>query len=229
MYPGAAHKVGASLEWWGGYEAGLPECSLLCPKLATTEVHQQLCDMEAVQASPESQPARIEVLPPRINVRQGGPPAHPHGQAAGSTAGGASHVSRTALQQPPVSQPEQGGYPNAPHIKKESGGTAIGAHGPSFMAGGGNATSAAASQPGAVGKGGSAGEAAAAAGKKPPRTRRKRDDRKALAMLYGELFARIPKQPTAETLASEFADKEIRVLMYGLLQLALVPFHLNSA
>ena len=97
------------------------------------------------------------------------------------------------------------------------------------MAGGGNATSAAASQPGAVGKGGSAGDAAAAAGKKPPRTRRKRDDRKALAMLYGELFARIPKQPTAETLASEFADKEIRVLMYGLLQLALVPFHLNSA
>ena len=40
-----------------------------------------------------------------------------------------------------------------------------------------------------------------------------RDDRKQLAILYGELHARMPAKPTAESLANEFADKEIRVLM----------------
>ena len=41
----------------------------------------------------------------------------------------------------------------------------------------------------------------------------RRDDRKQLAIMYGELYARMPAEPTAEALANEFADKEIRVLM----------------
>ena len=40
-----------------------------------------------------------------------------------------------------------------------------------------------------------------------------RDDRKQLAIMYGELYKRMPAEPTAESLATEFADKEIRVLM----------------
>jgi hypothetical protein len=47
----------------------------------------------------------------------------------------------------------------------------------------------------------------------PPVVRRKRDDRKQLAIMYAELFKRIPRSPTAKSLANEFADKEIRVLM----------------
>ena len=70
------------------------------------------------------------------------------------------------------------------------------------------AAPAAARPAGRAGRGGGRG-----AGRGGTRTRRRRDDRKQLAIQYGELWERMPPSPTAESLANEFADKEIRVLM----------------
>ena len=45
------------------------------------------------------------------------------------------------------------------------------------------------------------------------RTRRRRDNKQKLADTYAELHKRIPKIATAEALNTEFADKELRILM----------------
>ena len=43
--------------------------------------------------------------------------------------------------------------------------------------------------------------------------KRSREEQQPITELYGELFTRIPKRPTAMALSSEFSDKELRVLM----------------
>ena len=48
---------------------------------------------------------------------------------------------------------------------------------------------------------------------RPGRKRRRRETKEELASLYTAFYARIPPNPTAEALAAEFADKELRVLV----------------
>ena len=48
---------------------------------------------------------------------------------------------------------------------------------------------------------------------RPGRKRRRRETKEELASLYTVFYARIPPNPTAEALAAEFADKELRVLV----------------
>ena len=48
---------------------------------------------------------------------------------------------------------------------------------------------------------------------RPGRKRRRRETKEELASLYSVFYARIPPNPTAEALAAEFADKELRVLV----------------
>jgi hypothetical protein len=47
----------------------------------------------------------------------------------------------------------------------------------------------------------------------PARKRRRRETKEELAALYALYHARIPKNPTAKQMASEFADKELRVIV----------------
>ena len=47
----------------------------------------------------------------------------------------------------------------------------------------------------------------------PRRRRRRREDRHTISVLYGQLHARVPENPTEESLGAEFSDKELRVLM----------------
>lgn len=49
--------------------------------------------------------------------------------------------------------------------------------------------------------------------KPPPRKRRKRETKEELAALYAQLYYRIPKDPTPQQMAQEFADKELRVIL----------------
>ena len=52
-----------------------------------------------------------------------------------------------------------------------------------------------------------------APGADKPRRRRRREDRHTLALLYGQLHARVPAILTEEALGAEFSDKELRILM----------------
>ena len=45
------------------------------------------------------------------------------------------------------------------------------------------------------------------------RKRRKRETKEELAALYAQLYCRIPKDPTPQQMAQDFADKELRVIL----------------
>ena len=48
---------------------------------------------------------------------------------------------------------------------------------------------------------------------KPTRKRRRRETKEELAILYAQFYDRIPASANAEQMATEFADKELRVIM----------------